>query len=300
MSHIRLSCETVHTHFDKATPPSGRVRSGDIVTFVCRDCYNGSLHTDRMDPRDLDRSCGNPITGPLYIEDAAPGDVLRIDILQIRPGPSGRMYVRPGAGLYDLSGTLCRVFPIDAQNMTFSFDGLTLPLRPMIGVIGTAPAGDRLSSECPGETGSNMDIRDMCAGSTLCLPVQVPGALLSMGDLHGVQGDGESAVCALEMAGEVTVRVVVLKDRADIPTPLLVTPTHYMTAAADPSLDRCAQAAARKMHLLLQRHTRLDAPHAAMLLSLCGNLRISQVVNPAHGCVMEFPKDILPVDLELL
>ena len=101
------------------------------------------------------------------------------------------------------------------------------------------------------------------------------------------------------MYGTVTVRVTVLKDRADIPTPLLVTDTHYITAAAHPSLDICSVIAARKMHRFLTEHTSLDKAHAAMLLSLKGDLRISQIVNPAKGCLMAFPKGVIDLDFVL-
>ena len=145
----------------------------------------------------------------------------------------------------------------------------------------------------PGEHGGNLDIRDMNQGATLYLPVQVPGALLSMGDLHAVQGDGETVICALEMDGQVTVQVDVLRGREDIPTPFLVTPDRYMTTAADPSLDVCSvQAAARKMQAFLQQHAGLTDAQSGLLLSLAGNLRISQVVNPSKGCIMELPRGL--------
>ena len=144
----------------------------------------------------------------------------------------------------------------------------------------------------PGEHGGNLDIRDMNQGATLYLPVQVPGALLSMGDLHAVQGDGETVICALEMDGQVTVQVDVLRGREDIPTPFLVTPDRYMTTAADPSLDVCSVAAARKMQAFLQQHAGLTDAQSGLLLSLAGNLRISQVVNPSKGCIMELPRGL--------
>ena len=159
----------------------------------------------------------------------------------------------------------------------------------MVGVIGTAPSGEAASTQLPGEHGGNLDIRDLGAGSTLYLPVGVPGALLSIGDIHALQGDGETVICALEVSGEVRVKLDVLKNRGDIPTPFLLTPTHYLTTSADPSLDLAGITAARKMHEFLIRHTDLDDAQCAMLLSLAGNLRISQVVNPAKGSIMEFP-----------
>lgn len=298
MAQIVIFDEHYQPTFDKNTPPVARAHSGDTVVFHCRDCYNRTMHADRMAREDMHISCANPATGPLYIEEAKAGDVLKVEILEIQPDVRGCMRVRPGSGTYEIDQSLCRVFSIDPKAMTVDFEGITIPLRPMIGVIGTAPAGDPVDTETPGDHGGNLDIREMTAGSTVYLPVGVDGALLSLGDLHGLQGDGETVICGLEMNGTVTVRVSVLKNRQDIPTPLLVTPTHYITTAAHPSLDVCSVEAARRMHHFLISHTTLDNPHAGMLLSLKGDLRISQIVNPAKGCMMAFPKGVLPIDFE--
>ncbi|MBQ2326685.1 MAG: acetamidase/formamidase family protein [Clostridia bacterium] len=298
MAHILVNRDSFHLAFDKDISPVARAHSGDTATFLCRDCYNGELSRDGMDFAEMDMSTNNPVTGPLYIEEAEAGDVLKVEILAIRPDDKGCMCARLGSGIYNIEGCHCRIFPIDREKMTFDFDGITIPMIPMIGVIGTAPAGAPIPTTTPDEHGGNLDIKDMNEGVTLYLPVNVPGALLSMGDLHGVQGDGETVICALEMNGEVDVRVTVLKGRSDIPTPFLVNKTHYMTTAADPSLDVCSVKAAHKMHGFLMEHAGLSDAQAGMLLSLKGNLRISQVVNPHKGCIMEFPKGILPIDFE--
>lgn len=298
MAQIVISAEHYHGYFDKDIAPAAHAHSGDTAVFHTRDCYNGAMHTDRMLRSEMVRTCDNPATGPLNIEEAKAGDVLKVEILDIVPDVRGCMSVYGGIGAYEIDPPVCRVFPVDPKAMTFDFDGVTIPLRPMIGVIGTAPAGKPIDTETPDEHGGNLDIKDMTAGATLYLPVNVDGALLSMGDVHGLQGDGESVICGLEMFGTVTVRVTVLKNRPDIPTPMLVNATHYMTTAADPSLDVCSVAAARKMHRFLIGHTKLDNPHLGMLLSLKGDLRISQIVNPAKGCIMAFPKGVVDIDFE--
>jgi len=298
MAQIVISSEHIHGSFDRTIAPAAHCHSGDTALFHCVDCYCGALHTDRMSRKDMQVRIANPATGPLYIEEAKPGDILKVEILDIRPDVKGCMSARPGIGAYEIEPAVCRIFAVDPDAMTVDFDGRTLSLKPMIGVIGTAPAGAPVNTETPDEHGGNMDIKDMNAGNTLYLPVNVDGALLSMGDIHGVQGDGETLICALEMNGTVSVRVTVLKDRADIPTPMIESPTHYMTTAAAPSLDDCAVAAARKMHRFLMAHTDLDNPHAGMLLSLKGDLRISQIVNPQKGCIMAFPKGVVKIDFK--
>ena len=283
--------ENVHFAFDPAPTPRAWGHSGDTVLFQGPDCYCGQLNEDGMDFSRMDMSRNNPATGPLYIEEAAPGDVLRVEILDIDIASEGAMCARDGAGIYQIEGCHCRRFPVEQGEIVFD-KGVRLPVRPMIGVIGTAPAQGKVSATRPGEHGGNLDIRELNRGTTLYLPVNVPGALLSMGDLHALQGDGETVICALEMEGQVVVRVDVLKGRRDIPTPFLVTETHYITTAADPSLDVCSVEAARKMHRFLQDHSELDDAQAGLLLSLAGDLRISQVVNPAKGCMMTFPRGL--------
>lgn len=280
--------DNVHFAFDPAAEPCARAASGETLTFRCQDCYSEQIVADGFDFAKIDMDRNNPATGPLYIEGAEPGDVLRVEILSIDLAPWGCMTARAGTGVYDVEGTHCRRFRIEDGRILFH-RGIELPVRPMIGVIGTAPVGEPASTQLPGEHGGNLDISDLGPETILYLPVNVPGALLSMGDIHALQGDGETVICALEASGEVRVKVDLLKGRDDIPTPFLVTSTSYLTTAADPSLDVASVAAARKMHDFLMRHTDLDDAQAAMLLSLAGNLRISQVVNPAKGCIMEFP-----------
>lgn len=282
--------DRVHFAFGPGQQPAAWGHSGETFRFECQDCYCGQLSRD-MQAGPMDMDFNNPATGPLFIREAEPGDVLRVRILDIEIAPEGAMCVRDGAGIYQIEGRHCRRFPVERGEILFD-KGIRLPVRPMIGVIGTAPAQGEVPTTWPGEHGGNLDIREMNRGATLYLPVHVPGGLLSMGDLHALQGDGETVICALEMEGAVTVQVDVLKNRPDIPTPFLVTETHYITTAADPSLDVCSVQAARKMHRFLQRQAGLSDAQAGMLLSLAGDLRISQVVNPAKGCMMAFPRGL--------
>lgn len=279
--------------------PVAEVHSGDTVTFQCMDCYGEQIDTDHKDPALIDMDRTNPATGPLFIREAMPGDVLKIEILDITMADSGVMCVEKGYGAYEVTQSLCRRFSIGDGQIHFS-NGLSIPIKPMIGVIGTAPFKGQIPTHIPGEHGGNMDINELGAGSTLYLPVAVEGALLSVGDLHALQGDGETAICAMEVSGRVTLRVTVEKD-CIYPVPFLITPKAYYTIASDASLDVCSQAAARAMHRYLVSSFSISPEEAAMLLSLLGNLRLSQIVNPKKGCIMELPKavvDKLEADME--
>ncbi len=231
--------------FDAAAAPAARAKSGETVRFCCRDCYDGQLDRDGADFSAIDMRRVNPVTGPLYVEGAEAGDVLRVEITDIALAAEGAMCVRRGVGCYDIEGIHCRRFPLEDGCICFD-QGIRIPARPMIGVIGAAPAGAPVSSESPGEHGGNLDIPLLGVGAVVYLPVSAEGALLSLGDLHARQGDGETAVCALECEGEATLKVDVLKGLSGLPTPLIKTPEYYLCAAADESLDISSVAAAKK------------------------------------------------------
>lgn len=290
--------QQVRFDFNPQAQPRAYADSGETVRFICQDCYAEQLTRDGLPFSEMDMTRNNPISGPLFIREAQPGDILRVQILNIELNEEGCMCVRTGKGIYEVEGAHCRRFPV-RDGMIWFDNGIRIPIRPMIGVIGTSPARDPESTQSPGEHGGNLDIKDMGIGATLYLPVTVPGALLSMGDLHAIQGDGETAICGMEMGGVVTVKVDVLKNAAYIPTPFLVNATHCYTTAADPSLDVCSVAAALKMQRFLMHRANLTDAQAAMLLSLVGNLRISQVVNPKKGCIMELPLNVVALQPEM-
>ena len=283
-----ITKDKIQFSFDPAFDPAEFADSGETVCFQTQDCYAEQIDYDNKDFSLLDMTRNNPVTGPLFVNDAAPGDILKIDILDIISENHGVMCIRTGSGVYDVQGCHCRKFPIRDNTILFDND-IEIPVRPMIGVIGTCPE-DACDTQAPGEHGGNLDIKDLGKGSSIYLPVSVPGALLSIGDCHAVQGDGETAICALEVSASVIVRVSVIKGDPGIPTPFIETESTIITTNGDEYLDAASIKAAGKMHKYLVKTTDLTDAQAAMLLSLVGNLRISQVVNPKKGCIMEFPK----------
>jgi len=285
---IFINKELIHFSFDQHNEPVAYAKNGDTVQFCCQDCYCNQVHQDGYEFKKMDMSRNNPATGPLFIKDANPGDILRVEIVSIDIHDSGSMCARTGAGIYDIEGNHCRKFKIEDGMILFDQD-IKVPIRPMVGVIGTAPKGEGISTQIPGEHGGNLDIKDLCEGTTLYLPVNVDGALLSIGDIHAVQGDGETVICAMEVSGDVIVKLDVLKEEKKVPTPFIVTKEKYITVASDESLDICSKMAAQKMHEFLQNHSALSDIQSGLLLSISGNLRISQVVNPKKSCVMDFP-----------
>lgn len=307
MAHHHLPAGPKACHwgfFEAKLQPVLDIASGDDVTI---DTVSGSPEVvpDRSRfhiPPELDAiHAGNErmlpghiLTGPIAIANAEPGDVLQVDILDIRLRQDwGWNVIRP------LMGTLPEDFPdqslvnipLDAERMVGRMPwGLDLPLKPFFGVMGVSPppAWGRISSLVPRAMGGNIDLKELIPGTTLFLPVFVPGAMFSCGDGHGAQGDGEVCVTAIETALQGRFRFVVRKD-LNFLTPRAETPTHYITMAMHPDLDRCAEAALRDMIVLLGEQRGLSREDAYMLCSLAADLRVTQTVNGSKGihCMIE-------------
>ncbi len=289
---IRIGTEHVTCSLFKDHPPAARVPSGGMVVFETMDCYGNQIRSEELDFTSTKRDFNNPATGPLYVEGAEPGDILKVEILDIRVANQGVMAVRPGAGaLGDVwQSPRVKVIPVENGEAVFN-DKLRLPLDPMIGVIGTAPLTE-IPTTTPHAHGGNMDCRRIVKGATLYLPVFVAGGLLSMGDLHGVMGDGEIVICGVEMEGEVTVKVEVIKHRC-LPLPLLVEGNDCMAIASARTLDQAASDVTHSMHRFLVDEVGVDTHEAGMLLSLIGQLRICQIVDPLMTTRMEVPLSVL-------
>ncbi len=283
---------TIH-QMSRENPPAARAKSGDLVCFETLDCFGGQIQREDQLLGGLDWGNINPATGPLYVEDAMPGDVLKVEILRIELDDHGVMTDGPGEGVTGAAITdeATKILPVSGRKVRFN-DKLAFRVSPMIGVIGTAPADGAVDTGTPGRHGGNMDCKKIRAGATLYLPVNVEGALLAMGDLHARMGDGEVEVCGVEIAGAVTVRVTVRKD-CRLPLPFLVDRKRAMAICSAQTLDQAAVDATMAMHGFLTGELGLDSHEAGMLLSVAGNLRICQVVDPEKTCRMELPLRVI-------
>jgi acetamidase/formamidase len=297
--HLHSSPETCHWGFFEAKlKPVLTVRSGDEVTI---DTISGGpdVVPDRKQfhvPPELDEVHANNermvpghiLTGPVAVEGAEPGDVLEVEILDVSLRQDwGYNLIRPLAGTLpdDFHETRLLNIPLDAKRMVGRLPwGLDLPLKPFFGVMGVAPppAWGRITSLIPRAMGGNLDNKELVPGAKLHLPVFVPGALFSCGDGHGVQGDGEVCVTAIETALRGRFRLTLRRDlRLDYPR--AETPTHYMTMAMDPDLDQCVVRALRDMIVLLGEKRNLSREDAYTLCSLAADLRVTQTVNGSKG-----------------
>ncbi len=242
------------------------------------------------------------LTGPVAIEGAIPGDVLKIEIEQIELGADwGYNVVRPASGTlpgeFPVSAATVTQIPIDRSNLTCRLPwGATLPLAPFFGVMGVAPPPKwgELTSIQPRIHGGNIDLKLLTEGATLYLPVHVEGALFSCGDGHGCQGDGEVCITALETALTGTFRFELLKSGTTrIDFPRAETPTELISMGFHASLDTALQIALRQMIVMIRERTGITKTEAYQLCSLAADFAVTQSVNQEKGVHGRLRKTIL-------
>lgn len=276
----RLSKENYFFSFSKANQPVLFVHSGDEVEFETMDCFAGQIQSDDDKLEALDWNRVNPATGPVYVKEAEPGDVLKVTIGKIEIADQGVVATGKGLGVLGhlLDGLYAKVLKIKDGRVIFNAE-LSFPLNPMIGVIGVAPEEGEINCGTPGPHGGNLDTKLIGENAILYLPVFVRGALFGLGDLHAAMGEGEIGVSGVEVAGKVTVKLEVLKGKT-IRNPIVETSALTATIASAPTLEEAVQAAVEEMAGLLKENTRLSMAEIATLMSAVGNLEVSQVVDP--------------------
>ena len=235
----------------KTNTPVLKVAEKAVIEFETADCFNDQIRREEQGVSELNWDQVNPATGPLFIEGTEVGDVLAVHIQKIEIADIGVMAAIPGAGLLGDSVTEPEVKMIEITDGYVHFnDTIKVPVNPMIGVIGVAPAGDAISCGTPDSHGGNMDNKKITAGTTMYFPVNVDGALLAIGDLHAAMGDGEIMVTGVEVAGKVTVQVEVIKGQT-INHPILETHTHWYTIASHANLLEAVKIATYEMQQIL-------------------------------------------------
>lgn len=293
---IELSDEQVFFAFSADNGPALHIASGDTVRIRTKDCFGNQLQTpdDSIDQLDWDNI--NPATGPLFVEGAHPGDVLKVELLKIEVDRQSALCTGQDEGtLGDLfhDGLHSILKPVE-DGMLLWGDGIALECAPMIGVIGVAPAdGESINCGTPGRHGGNMDNTMVSEGATIYFPLEAEGALFGCGDLHAVMGDGEIGVSGAEIAGYVTARLTVL-DSLSITNPVLENAGYLSTIASAPTFDEAADQAVHDMVDLLEGHLQgIDTPDLVMLLSLCADVQVCQIVDPLRTARFVVPKKVL-------
>jgi formamidase len=339
---VRISPDPGHNRWHPDIPPVAHVRPGDLVTFECRDGLDGQLtpESTHADCGTLDLGTAHPLTGPVFVEGAEPGDVLEVELVEYDTPAFGVNAVIPGFGFLADIFTESFLVPweLDGRHArSRELPGIAVPACVHAGVIGVAPSHELMASQRaredriregggpvadelpasalpplaasglrtipPRETGGNLDIRRLVAGSTLLLPVHVPGALVSLGDVHFAQGDGEVCGTGIEIEAAVTVTLGLRKAPRWVPRfPAYLTPEQPARACfattgipedAPMDLNAAARAALLSMIDWLETEHELSRPAAYCLCSACVDLHVSQVVDVPFPLVSA----LIPLDV---
>ncbi|HEY1649571.1 MAG TPA: acetamidase/formamidase family protein [Terracidiphilus sp.] len=302
-----LSAAPTHSVWDRSLEPRLRIDPGDEVQIECVDASGGQVRPGMTleEYLTIDRTRIHALTGPIWIEGAEPGDVLEVEVLATRHCGWGWSSVVEGLGFLKERFRQPYLFHWQLEGeFTSSLFPAVVPLRPFLGVMGVARAEDgSFRTRPPGPFGGNLDVRELCAGSRLYLPVFNRGALFSCGDGHAAQGDGEVCINGIECPLDATLRFQLHKSRP-LASPLVESSEAtapdcrsdaWIVIETGTDLAEAARGATGRMVDLLVSRWGFSDVHAYILCSVAMRLRLSQVVNePVHTVSAALPKQILP------
>lgn len=278
----RVSKDNVIYAFGRDMEPVMEVDPGERLLFETWDARRGTIRSESDKapvPRSPEESRSNPATGPVYVRGAMPGDGLVVAIEDIKLVGSGWMALRFEWGVlkHRYQRPVMRIVQVEKGEVVLG-GNLRLPVRPMVGVIGTAPAEGKLYTMGPGDNGSNMDNNRVVVGAEVHLPVSVPGALLALGDVHAAMGDGEISGTGVEISAEVMVRIDVVKGESLL-RPYVETSSLLSTYAHGPTVEEAMKVACEDMAALLNARWGLSLEEASLFLSARGDVAVCQACN---------------------
>ena len=298
-----VGAERISYVWDNSIEPTLEIEAGETVELEAADASGGQLGPDSTaaEVAGLDFDRVNPVTGPVFVRGARPGDVLAVEILELRPREWGWTAIIPGFGLLadEFTEPWLRISEVSKDHGLVRFaDGVNLPIAPFPGTIGVAPAEPGKHSVVPPRRwGGNMDIKHLQAGATLYLPVGVEGALFSLGDTHAAMGDGEVCGTAVETPMDVVVRLSVRRDfsthypQYELPAGQLArgeqSSYHVCTGIHEDLLEATREATRAMIDHLVQRHGR-DRSEAYAIASVAVDLRVHEVVDVPNWVIGAF------------
>lgn len=284
--HILKKEKSVYS-FDKNHKPVLTIQSGEKVSFQTYDCFNDQIQSESQLVSSIDFSTVNPATGPVYIEGALPGHILKVEIHDIKVRDWGVISTLPEIGLLvHTCEQKTKIVQVDDHNNVHFNDEISFEATPMIGVMGCAPAGDPVPNMDPGDHGGNMDNHIITKGTTVYLPINVEGGLFGLGDIHASMGDGEICGTGVEISGEVETTLSTISNQA-IPRPMVETDDSWYTVASHSSTDRAIQIACEDMQTLVADKWKLSLVDAYLLMSVVGDVQLCQCCKPSPESNME-------------
>jgi acetamidase/formamidase len=310
-SSAHVTHRNIHLKWSRNLAPVLTVASGAELTFELKDGLNNQITPENAAGGvvpDLDFSAVDPAFGPVAIEGAEPGDVLRIDVLELKPRDYGVTVILPGFGLLcdEFPDPAVKIWDLSAIESGFAEfkKGIRISIKPFLGVMGLAPGTDgELSTIPPYDWGGNIDCKHLTVGSSLYLPVQTAGALFSCGDGHAAQGDGEVCGTAIETGMNARLRLTLEKNKPWIRSPHYLTPEgvqpqadrgqEYAAMGLDEDLREASRKAVRSAIEWMVATKGLTRSEAYMLCSVAGDLKTVQAVDmPHYGVVCSIPLNI--------
>jgi acetamidase/formamidase len=306
MTEHNLSAVPTHSRWNRALAPRLTIAPGDTVHFECLDSSGAQVHPQMTlaEYLTIDRGRIHALTGPVFVSGAEPGDVLEIDVLEVAHKGWGWSSVVEGLGFLKqrFSDPYLFIWELERE-VSRSLAPAVVPLRPFCGVMGVAHGEDgEFRTRPPGIFGGNMDVRELCSGATLYLPVLSRGALFSVGDAHAAQGDGEVCINGIECPADATLRFQLHK-RSPLAGPLVDSApnvkqdaeTAWIVVESATDATTAARAATLRMIDLLVACWGFRDVHAYLLCSVALHLKFSQVVNePMFTVSAAMPKSVLP------
>jgi amidase len=286
----KLGAEHFVYKMSKENKPALIVKPGETVIIHTMDGFGGAIRRDEDPFPVIDLEHVNQTTGPIFVEGAEPGDTLVVDVKKIVLPRQGVTTIFPGFGVLkdDFDIQWKRVCPIRAGKVLFP-KGIKIPIHPVIGTMGVAPAGDAVGNLFPGPHGGNLDIHDITEGSSVHLPVFVRGALFSLGDGKAVMGDGEVNGVGIEISMKVTVKLDLKKDEKT-ERPSLENANYAMTIASAKTVEEASRLALRDMVSVLTTETNLSREEAYALLGAIADVKIANLVDPEVTVRVAVPK----------
>ena len=282
MQH-RLSRDQVIWSFGPDLEPVLEVAPGDTVVFETNDCFTGQIRSEDDLVTEIDLERINGATGPVAVKGTEPGDSLIAEILEVKPIDWGVATLIPGFGqlIDEVRSPLTRLFRVE-DGMVRMNDRVSFPARPMVGVVGVATDGDRLSNGLAGRHGGNLDDHLHGAGARIFFPVRQPGGMFAVGDMHASMGDGEICFTGVEIAGEVTVRFNLLKGKQATWPVTELRDCWLPHATADDYGDALKLVSEEAARLLVDEHG-FSIEDAFIFLSVACDAGVAQACKPAPG-----------------
>ncbi|APC49575.1 acetamidase/formamidase family protein [Virgibacillus halodenitrificans] len=288
-----FSKEKTINYFSPYIEPNFTVNLEETIMVETHDCYGGQINSESILRSDIDLGIMNQATGPIYVNNLTKNDVLKVTISDINLDDNGIMITSPGLGILgeEIKTPTTRILKVRDNKIHFD-KKISIPVKPMIGVIGVATKKDRIHTAIPNSHGGNMDTKDITIGSTIYFPVFQEGGLLALGDLHASMGDGELNGTGVEIGGRVTMKLSKISGK-QISSPILETEQYFQFISSGDTLDKAIKNCSITAIKHLQKYLLVNFQTAYRLLSATCDIKVSQIVNKLVTVRIAVPKKLL-------